>query len=273
MNSNRVINYKRSYDDLIKGRVFSSLGRYKDSFYINKRKLFFKEENEKVGNELLGDVIASYLGICHTEYDVCTIVTTSREVSGVVSKDYRKSNFLLVKMDKILGSRDMTLDNILDALHIYFSNYNNKDEIVNRIYNGIIDYYMLDLLLGNMDNGRYNYELMVGSDNAYLSPYFDFGMTFNFSSTNLRVDEDSSNNLYDNLGKLLINDDYYNRFISMYNMLTPLCMEKLFDKVEADKGFVLDNNFKNIIFLAYSRHYLMMGNVIENINKRGKRYK
>ena len=48
----------------------------------------------------------------------------------------------------------MTLDNISERLNIYFNDYRNKDIIVNDIYNDVITYYMLDLLLGNIDNGK-----------------------------------------------------------------------------------------------------------------------
>ena len=42
-NHYQVLEYKRSYNDLVKDRTFAPLGRYKDCFYISKRKLFFKE--------------------------------------------------------------------------------------------------------------------------------------------------------------------------------------------------------------------------------------
>lgn len=266
-NHYQVLEYKRSYNDLVKDRTFAPLGRYKDCFYISKRKLFFKEEQDRINYELLGEIVADDLSINHTSYEPYVIKTTSREMKGLLSKDYRIPNHLLVKFDKILGNKDMTLDNILLSLNMYFKEYQNKDEIINRIYNDVIKHYMLDLLLGNIDNGKYNYELIVGDDNAYLSPYSDFGMIFNFTSTNLRVNNEVDNSLYNNLRLLLTNDLYYKEFIKMYKKITPDRMEELLKKVEDAKNISLGDNFKNIVFLSYMKHYLMIDGIIKEINK------
>ena len=44
MSNYKIIEYKKSLDALYKNKTITSLGRYKSSFYINRRKLFFKEE-------------------------------------------------------------------------------------------------------------------------------------------------------------------------------------------------------------------------------------
>lgn len=266
-NHYQVLEYKRSYNDLVKDRTFAPLGRYKDCFYISKRKLFFKEEQDRINYELLGEIVADDLSINHTSYEPYVIKTTSREMKGLLSKDYRIPNHLLVKFDKILGNKDMTLDNILLSLNMYFKEYQNKDEIINRIYNDVIKHYMLDLLLGNIDNGKYNYELIVGDDNAYLSPYTDFGMIFNFTSTNLRVNNEVDNSLYNNLRLLLTNELYYKEFIKMYKKITPERMEELLKEVEDNKNISLGDNFKNIVFLSYMKHYLIIDGIIKEINK------
>lgn len=266
-NHYQVLEYKRSYNDLVKDRTFAPLGRYKDCFYISKRKLFFKEEQDRINYELLGEIVADDLSINHTSYEPYVIKTTSREMKGLLSKDYRIPNHLLVKFDKILENKDMTLDNILISLNIYFKDYHDREEIIKRIYNDVIKHYMLDLLLGNIDNGKYNYELIVGDDNAYLSPYTDFGMIFNFTSTNLRVNNEVDNSLYNNLRLLLTNDLYYKEFIKMYKKITPDRMEELLKEVEDNKNISLGDNFKNIVFLSYMKHYLIIDGIIKEINK------
>ena len=158
--------------------------------------------------------------------------------------------------------------NISERLNIYFNDYRNKDIIVNDIYNDVITYYMLDLLLGNIDNGKYNYEFMVSDTNAKMSPYSDFGMIFNFSSTKLRVNEYCNSSIYDNLNVLLsMNKEYLTRFSSMYEKLTPNKLEEIINDVEKNNKVDFGSNFKNIIFLSYSRHYVMLGNIINTIKK------
>lgn len=266
----KVISYKKSFNELIKNKTITVLGRYKDSFYINPKKLFFKEEKDRISYELLGDFIADYLNIEHTKYEECLIKTTSREIKGLVSKDYRIPNHTLVKFNKILGKKDMTIDNIQLSLDKYFNNYPNKEEIISRIMDGVVEHYMLDLLLGNIDNGRYNYEIIVGDTNAHLSPYSDFGMIFNYTNTNLRVDNTCDNSVYNNLSKLLENKKYYDRFTSMYNSLNPFVLEDLINKLETNKNTSINDNTKNIIFLSYSRHYMLVRNVLETLRNKNK---
>lgn len=269
-NHYKIIHYKKTFDALIKNKTITSLGRYKSSFYINKRKLFFKEEVDRMYYELLGNSIAEYLNINYTYYEPTIIKTATREIKGLVAKDYRREGYSLVKFNKLLNGEEMTLDNIKIALNIYFNDYINKEELVNKIYSEVIKHYMLDLLIGNNDNGEYNYEMMVSKDNAYLSPYSDFGLTFNFTSTRLRVNEEVDNSIYSNLKILLKEDKYYQEFINMYNKLNPFILEELIEELEEKRKIALDDNFKNIIFLSYSKHYMLVRNILEMLRNKNK---
>ena len=96
----------------------------------------------------------------------------------------------------------------------------------------------------------------------------DFGMIFNFSSTKLRVNEYCNSSIYDNLNVLLsMNKEYLTRFSSMYEKLTPNKLEEIINDVEKNNKVDFGSNFKNIIFLSYSRHYVMLGNIINTIKK------
>ena len=270
-NSYKIIQYKKTFDALIKNKTITSLGRYKSSFYINKRKLFFKEETDRMNYELLGNLIADYLNISTVYYEPTIVKTATREVKGLLSKDYRREGYTLVKFDKLLNSKEMTLDNIKVALNNYFKDYINREEIINKIYDEVIKYYMLDLLIGNNDNGKYNYEMLVSSDNAYLSPYTDFGLTFNFTNTRLRVNEEVDNNIYNNIELLLQDNNYYQEFLNMYNKLNPFILEELITNLEEKRKITLDDNFKNIIFLSYSRHYMLVRNILESLRNKNKK--
>ena len=267
-NSYNIIKFDSNYDDLVNSGVISSLNRYKYSFYINNDKLFFKEDTDRMYYELIGTAIGDFLNILHTSYKLTMIETSDTNIKGVTSKDYREVGYKLIKFNNILFGKEMTLDNISERLNIYFNDYRNKDIIVNDIYNDVITYYMLDLLLGNIDNGKYNYEFMVSDTNAKMSPYSDFGMIFNFSSTKLRVNEYCNSSIYDNLNVLLsMNKEYLTRFSSMYEKLTPNKLEEIINDVEKNNKVDFGSNFKNIIFLSYSRHYVMLGNIINTIKK------
>ena len=102
-NHYKIIHYKKTFDALIKNKTITSLGRYKSSFYINKRKLFFKEEVDRMYYELLGNSIAEYLNINYTYYEPTIIKTATREIKGLVAKDYRREGYSLVKFNKLLN--------------------------------------------------------------------------------------------------------------------------------------------------------------------------
>lgn len=258
--------YKKTIDDLIRNRIIHPLGRYKNSFYI-KGGLFFKEESDRTGYELIGSKVAEYLGVKNTSYEVAEIVTPVSTIKGLLSKDYREKDSYLVKFSKLLEplGGEMTLDNIELALRTYFSDYVNKEEMVKMIYDEVISHYMLDLLLGNMDNGKYNYELIVGTNNATLAPYSDFGNTFNFKNTQLRVNSEVDGDIYHNIELLLQDKEYYHRFTTMYDKLSPFVLEKLMEEVEREKEFKIDDNLRNIVFLSYSRHYMFIKNIIDKV--------
>ena len=112
--------------------------------------------------------------------------------------------------------------------------------------------------------------MMVSKDNAYLSPYSDFGLTFNFTSTRLRVNEEIDNSIYSNLKILLKEDKYYQDFINMYNKLNPFILEELIEELEEKRKIALDDNFKNIIFLSYSKHYMLVRNILEMLRNKDK---
>ena len=111
---------------------------------------------------------------------------------------------------------------------------------------------------------------MVSKDDAYLSPYSNFGMTFNFTSTKLSVDNNMDTSIYSNLQRLLENKDYYNKFIAMYNKLNPFVLEELINNLEKTKGLEIEDNFKNIIFLSYSKHYMLTRNILEMLRNKNK---
>ena len=57
----------------------------------------------------------------------------------------------------------------------------------------------------------------------------------------------------------------------MYELLTPDKIEELIIKIENDKHIRVPDNYKNIIFLSYSRHYNNIGMILEKINSHSKR--
>ena len=56
----------------------------------------------------------------------------------------------------------------------------------------------------------------------------------------------------------------------MYNSLNPFVLEDLINKLETNKNTSINDNTKNIIFLSYSRHYMLVRNVLETLRNKNK---
>lgn len=267
-------NFSSKYDELVFRKIISTLNRNKTSFYLNQEKLFFKE----LANgyyELIGSKIAKYLGIKSVEYDLAIFNFRDKSISGVISKDFREDNYKVYNFDMIINDylKDNKVENIDNYMNLEFIykvlNYRYKDYpdsliIINNIMDELITYFLFDILIGNFDNGRYNYELMENNTDAKNAPYYDFDNTFLFKMTRFTVSDSNNYDIYDNLLEFLskVDKKYINRFMDMYNKLTPDRLEEIFLEVEKDIDSKMSNNFKNILFLAYSRHYEKISDIL-----------
>lgn len=266
------LNY--SYLELVSRGIISLIDRNKTSFYLNQFKLFFKDE-DNCYLELVGYKIANYLGIRSVSYDLARIVFNDRVINGVVSEDFREEDYNIVNFNTIFNDymeevpeenigNEMNLEFIYKVLNYRYRNYNNSQFIVHKIMDELINYFMLDMLIGNYDNGKYNYEIMENDRDAKNCPYYDFGNSFVFKKTRFTVSDSDNYDIYDNLLEFLFKYDcsYVCRFIDMFNKLSPSKLEEIFVEIENDIDYKLDVNFKNILFLAYSRHYEKISDIL-----------
>ena len=269
------------YNNLIDLDIITPLKRNKVCFYINSLKLFFKEE-ENYYQELIGSEIAKILNIDSVYYDMIEFISLDKRYKGVISEDFRCDGYNLITIDKIIDEylldshieviyNDMNLELLNEAIYNHYSNYKDKEEIVTKVMDSIRKSFLFDILIGNIDNGKYNYEIMESDIDGKLCPYFDYEQIFKFSSTRLTVSDSNNYSMYDDLFEFLnTNYEYLSYFKEMYDKLTPEVIEGLFIKIENDKGVKIDDNYKNIVFLSYSRHYYNIGKVLEKVNSKSK---
>lgn len=274
--------FDSKYDQLVKNEIIKPLSRHKVCFYIESLGLFFKEE-DNCYPELIGSEIAKFLNIDSVYCDMLEFVTSDKTIKGVVSNDFREDNYELNTIDKIIDEylidsnkkvmyNDMNLELLSDALNNHYINYENREAIVNKIMDNIKKSFLFDILIGNIDNGRYNYELKENDIDGKLTPYFDYEQIFKFGTTRLTVSDNNNYDVYDNLLNFLNSEvNYIDYFKRMYDLLTPDKIEELFIKIENDKGIKIPDNYKNIVFLSYSRHYNNIGMILEKVNSHIKR--
>lgn len=271
--------FDSKYEEVVLDQRIKLIDRNKTSFYLDDGKLFFKEE-ENVYYELIGTKICKYLGINYVEYDLMNVIFNDRCFKGVVSKNFKEIGYEVINYANIIDdylkdnkcvevSNDMNLEFIYNVLSYRYRDYMNKELIVNRIMDELITYFLVDILIMNYDNGKYNRELMENNMDSKSVPYYDYDHIFGYSNTRISVSDKSSNDIYDNLYELLskCNDDYLNKFINMYNILSPNKLEEIFIEIENDIDSKIPDNLKNMLFLIYSIHYQKIGNVLISLDK------
>ena len=265
----------KSYEEAIFDKTIIKISPYKNIFFLKNKKLFYKESSFYY-LEVLGSAILNYLEVNHIDYDLARFKFDDFITLGVVSKDYSKEGYLPVNFNEIIENylkeipinlhpkNPMNLDFIKKALEYRYQNYPNKDIIIDNIFNNLIKYLCVDLLIGNYDNGPFNYEILESKNHAMLAPYGDFGLTFNFNKTTRFTISDNED--YSILGNIraLLNSKYDDIFISMYERLEVNKLLEIIDKMEVR----IPDNLKNILYLSYARHYDNIGNIKKLKKKR-----
>ena len=270
------LSFDNKYKELVDRRIINPLKRNKISFYIDSLKLFFKEES-KGYIELIGFKIAKLLNIDSANYDLLEFITEDASYKGVVSEDFREDGYQLITIDKIIDDylldsneqvmfNEMNLELLFKAISSRYQNYDNSDIIISKIMDKLKRYFLFDILIGNIDNGKYNYELMESNYDAKITPYFDYEQIFKFSSTRFTASDSGNYDVYGNLLEFLSKEtDYIPIFMEMYRKLTPEKIETIINEIEKEIGSKISDNDKSIIFLAYSRHYYYLGNILDKV--------
>lgn len=270
------LNFNSKYNQLVNLDIIKPLKRNKISFYIDSLKFFFKEENNGY-LELIGSKIAKLLNINSVNYDMLEFITDDVSYKGVISEDFRIDNYQLVSIDTIIDDylidsneqimfNEMNLGLLFRAISNRYRNYDNSNTIISTLMDNFKRYFLFDILIGNIDNGKYNYELLESNCDAKTTPYFDYEQIFKFSSTRFTASDSGNYDVYDNLLEFLLKEtDYILIFKEMYSKLTPKKMEEIISEIEKEIGSKMSDNEKNIIFLSYSRHYQNLGDVLDKV--------
>ena len=160
---------------------------------MNQQKIFFKEEDNGY-LELIGSKISKYLGIRSVHYDLAQFNFSDKFVNGVISKDFREKGYKIVNFATIIDDyidnnkeenivNEMNLEFIWKILNYRYKGYNNSQMIVAKIMDELVNYFLLDILIGNYDNGKYNYEIMENESAANVLPEpVGNDIEYNFSS-------------------------------------------------------------------------------------------
>ena len=216
------------------------------SFLYDGKKYFFKEAKhvEQIYNELIAALIAKQYGINCALYDLAV----SYGQVGVISESFLEEKDEYLSMEAILKNyfkeskvnNHNNLEDIWLALDYYFA---HDDKIVDRIMEQVLDTFLFDVLIGNIDRHGENMGVIKRKNQYFLAPLFD----------NELMLEDSC--IYEGIYVLGIDSsDYfqymkgysYSETVNFLDKFLSFAGNSYLDKIQSKISLISEENIKNI---------------------------
>ena len=260
--------------ELKSNNKITPIKEFKNIFWIDDKILFKEADISTIYNELIIEEIAKLFNIETPIYDIAII----NDNLGNISYNYKKRSYTYIDGTTLLTNYNKSnhtsketihnmnnLETIWNALDYHFRNYLDKEQIVEKIMNKLVKYYLLDILTGQIDRSSYNYEIMYNTKEGDLAPYYDNTNSFIFSCSNNRLNPSRHHKTYyESLNEFLTlsSKEYQDLFIEMYNTLTPSKLLEIFTIVERKIQSTIPENIKNKIWINYCAHYIKLESII-----------
>ena len=273
---------------------------------INDKNYIFKPASKEMGvpfydlcfNELVISYIARYLKIdCIDVKMACYNPTNSRfkKEYGILMEDYNIKNFVaflgsyflekyydrLKEKNKLdvpgleYDSKDDALNKmnniktIYVALNYFFSDYANRDKIVENIMHELSKIVCLDYLTMQNDRTMDNWGILISiKKDPRLIKMFDNEMAFNKNY----IPKLKTLNSYETKEESLINflklnDIFKKEFINMYELLDVTTFTAILEQIERENGMFPKSykNYKEKLIKKYTNNYNEIGNILTKI--------
>ena len=270
-----------SFDTIISSGLVEEIAEDVYSFTYNNEKYYYKySQIFSPYSELIGECLLDDLNIPHVSYDLATLCGRN----GVVSKDFTKDNAKYVSGLEILENYTNTrgvqisifnnLEDIWNALDLYFKDNRNKDEIVAKLMNNITDLFMFDMLVSNNDRNVTNWGIEIDGDNINLSKIYDNQrIGYNYKNNpvlDMNVSKENDDSLYENLEYFLnISDSSYREKLN--GMMWIISEENILDvfrRIELKTDTKMPDTVKNSYLDFFNKHRDKITEVVENTNKK-----
>ena len=275
---------------------------------IDGIRYFFKECGYRDAiTELLISEILSKIGVSNVKYDL----TKFRYKKGVISKSFKREGFkytsgkgiideyldaLEVECEKEKGTphgevlfeeyqmyRNRSdgnfsvnnLELIMHAIEYHVRNRKNPQIDFNNIMNGIVKYYLTDILILNQDRNRNNWWIEENDESIGLCPAFDHEESIrenNWKSIRVVPYDESKQKAtaYTELESFISKSDnfYFEEFIRLRNELSLETLDECFGIVEAKIKLEIKPNIKEKIREIYKSHIQKIDKIIESRKKK-----
>lgn len=217
---------------MLKKGELKKLEDYTDfSFIPNNMSVFIDTNNEiyffkhlLVGNpysELLAEELLKDFQLPHAEYDLAIY----NKEKGVITKNFRKKDKKYISGEEILKDylNSLNLDNkeydlgyynnletFWNAIEYRYKKHPNKDIIIEKLMNQLVNLFIFDILVENFDRYCKNYQIEEGKDDINLAPIYDNeSIALYLRSVSLGLEDgDSFLNYYESLKKFIDVSDF-----------------------------------------------------------------
>ncbi len=258
-------------------------------FMYQQKKYYFKEgELEYCYRSLIGSEIAKYLGIPTLEFSLATY----KGKYGVVSPTYNPENKKEVNLSVILKKyysevisknkeefseeKIFELENNLEtiwwAIEYYYKDRKNGKEITANLMKQVIDYYILQIIIGEIDLHSNNI-CILDSEEPTLAKYFDYDLCFEiifrknnyFNYTiNPYADPDQKKILPAQSIRTFLHasDSSYEDYLKEKIKNAP-DIEFIFEKVEEKTRFLMPEEYKKDYRYLYNQYLTTINAILE----------
>lgn len=210
----------------------------REAFYLDNEKYYFKLTTvDDLIMELIGSIIAREYQIDHVSYQMAS----NNGFIGVISHDF-EGDYTYVPMDTILEDVYKT-DDIDRFNNIKDVNDSIKEKYGVSLENEIIDMFLFDVLIANIDRHTFNYGILKKDKEVKLSPVFDYGEMLSSESIyyggySLGVDRDDYYNYRKDIKRhfldtfLMYYDNYKDYFFDKTKIINSNNIIRVLEEVE-----------------------------------------
>ena len=225
-------------------------------------------------------IYAKDYGLKCADYDLAKF----HDEKGVISEDFLKDDETYTSMKSILinyyqiyKTKRNNLTDIISALE-----YKYRDpKLVGKLMNQIVDIFIFDILLANLDRHAENYGIIENGKDIKVSPVFDntymlADLTLMYGGYSLGVDEDDDffSDDYEPDNKYLMkflrysSSEYVDLFKSKMWIISEENIEKILNRVEDKIHAKIDETIRNKIKVNFRINLDNINYVLEEVQER-----
>lgn len=255
-------------DESMLVKIFSLklfLFKYKDKNYYVKNR-----ENPLCYNELIAEELAKDYGIKCVHYDIAIY----NNKTTVISEDFVKDN-KYIPMYSLIDSnfKNNTLEKIWNTLEtMKFNKRHLTKNEVELLMNKIVDIFIFDILIANVDRNPYNYGLLVNGNTIDVAPIFDneallHDDALKDSNFLMNVDNEISGNVIEYFLNISYSE-YFEKFKRKLNIISNENLLSVFNRVEQRTKSKINKGYKQILLEKFEMNKNKLEEIINEVENR-----